>query len=312
MNQTLSIFKPPKRVPCDSQSLSTSKGIMLRLEYGSGYAGGFLFIFIDIIGIWAIHRGLCALQSYYLFRAAMRNEKITLKRSHIPIVSGELLAGLTRFPSIFILAHAGIIALTFAAALGVEGGDEDVYKDLGYHYITSISTKSIPFENLHLQRSFKFAALECRDENPGSMTIWPLASMSKALSKNITCARNMPGLPPTMRVQCTFRGRCDIGANVYNRAGNVTLKTRLNYTRGLLFHTLITDSISLDPLYFPSRGAVPGDIIYTGTFLPITGKTNFIGLGSTHNNKTHDVLSWGYSNCLKYETIPWVLSYAGS
>lgn len=85
---------------------------MVRVPFGSGYVKAFHF-FIAVLGMWAIHRGLVDLQAHCHFRAALNSSEIPIKRSRIPVVSGELLAGRTRFPSCFVLAHVVVIALAF-------------------------------------------------------------------------------------------------------------------------------------------------------------------------------------------------------
>lgn len=121
---------------------------MVRVWIRSGYVNGFLFVFIDILSIWAIHRGLCALQAYYHFRSALLNDaEITVKRSRIPVISGYLLAGRTRFPSVFIVVHIVVVLLVFVATMGVAGGSVPVWEPLQFTHARRVDAaveRSVP------------------------------------------------------------------------------------------------------------------------------------------------------------------------
>lgn len=49
-----------------------------------------LVLVVDFPTLWAIQRGLLALQAYYLHKQARSGRSVPLARSRIPIVGGEL------------------------------------------------------------------------------------------------------------------------------------------------------------------------------------------------------------------------------
>ena len=79
-----------------------------------------IFFLIKTPALYAIHRGLFALQSYYLFTRVQAGIKMQLVRLKIPIVGGELLRGTIGFPSIFVLFNFGTLICLFFATIGVE------------------------------------------------------------------------------------------------------------------------------------------------------------------------------------------------
>lgn len=93
----------------------------LIIRLSSNYVNAFIFFLLDVPAVWAIHRGLLGLQGYYLYRMVRAGRRVPLARSRIPIVSGELLRGVTRFPSIFVLANVAVLLILFFGTLGVSG-----------------------------------------------------------------------------------------------------------------------------------------------------------------------------------------------
>lgn len=73
-------------------SKQTNKHVasMLTISWDSGVINGLFFIFADVIALGLILDGLCALQEYYIYYIACRVENVTLARSRIPLVAGDL------------------------------------------------------------------------------------------------------------------------------------------------------------------------------------------------------------------------------
>lgn len=102
----------------------------LSVKQPSSLINSLIFLIVDVLALCVIHRGLCALQGYYLYRQARAGRPIPLLRSRIPIITGELLRGTSRLSSLFVFANAAAIALAFAAALGVNGETVKKYTPL--------------------------------------------------------------------------------------------------------------------------------------------------------------------------------------
>ena len=72
-----------------------------------------IFFLIDLPALYAIHRGLLALQGFYLHNRARAGYIVQLKKSRIPIAGGELLHSNTRWPSTFVLINMCAIVCLF-------------------------------------------------------------------------------------------------------------------------------------------------------------------------------------------------------
>lgn len=92
----------------------------LVLNLRSSWVNAFLFIF-DILYLWAVHRGLNALQGWCMYCVALRDQRVPIARSRFSVVSGELLRRTTRSTSVFVPGIITVIVGVFFATAGVNG-----------------------------------------------------------------------------------------------------------------------------------------------------------------------------------------------
>lgn len=93
----------------------------LEIAWPSRAVNAAIFVVVDVLGLWAIHRCLRTLQCFYLYHVARGGRRIPIARSRVPIFSGELLKSTTWLGRSFVLANFGAILLAFFATLGVNG-----------------------------------------------------------------------------------------------------------------------------------------------------------------------------------------------
>jgi len=104
---------------------------MIRVPLSSNFVFAIMFFLVEVLVLWAIHRRLKALEDYYQFRAVLNDTPVPIQCSFIPIISGELMAGRTRDPSVFILAFTAVIVLAIAA-LGAEVASDQLWRPVSY------------------------------------------------------------------------------------------------------------------------------------------------------------------------------------
>jgi len=275
----------------------------VQLPFRSSAVNGFLFIFIDILGIWAIHRGLAALQAYYHFRSALDNDaEITVKRSRIPVISGDLLAGRTRFPSVFIVVHIVVVALAFAATLGVNGATAPIWNPLDYSFVTSVAPNATLDENGAIFGRVGGSAFQCRTQTLTTMTIWPLA-FNRSENDNVwakekanwrkgvgRCMRDVPDLDRLLHVKCDHLDNCDINRHI---SAAETPSARLVLTSPVTTESFSTYSVSET---ISSSGIVYVSKIFASQLPQQTSSERAFliwAIGSTPENNTYNTLSWG-------------------
>lgn len=124
----------------------------VELPLPSGIIGGFAFLFIDILCVWAIHRGLQALQGYFILRPVEKRKGIQLKRSRVPITEGELLKTSPTNVNL-VLLNTFFFVLPLFAALGING--ETVSRSIPIHraYLLTINATNETFSPTGLVHS---------------------------------------------------------------------------------------------------------------------------------------------------------------
>lgn len=164
----------------------------------SRYVNAFFFFFVDIPVAWAIHRGLLALQGYYYYKLAYSGHRVPIARSRVPLVSGELLRGLTRFPSIFVLGNVAVLVLILFATLGVNGETRDLWIPNAFTNITSLSSIVHKTPSGH-----KKYTISCSEESDTDVKYWPVAfNQSESRNHNWTCQQGAPEVEPMLTVRC--------------------------------------------------------------------------------------------------------------
>lgn len=113
-----------------------------------GVVNALIFFVIDVPALWAIHRGLLALQGWYLFLMASSGRDVAIARSRNLIVAGELLRGVSRLPSIFVRANIAVLLCVFGATLGVDGDMRQDWERASFRNITTFSMPSNPDSDL--------------------------------------------------------------------------------------------------------------------------------------------------------------------
>lgn len=145
---------------------------MILISISSGIVNALIFIFVDLISLWAFHRGLLAVQGYMLYRHIKRGHRVQLRRSRIPIVSGELLVNQTRFPHILVIANALFIALAFIATFGVNGQTMPRLVPTPLAYVSRIrADPKLDYDKQKRLRPRIF--LQCRFVNRTTQIFWP-------------------------------------------------------------------------------------------------------------------------------------------
>lgn len=294
---------------------------MLRLPFGSNYVCAFLFVFVDILGLWALHRGLVALQAYYHFRAALRGGIIPLKRSRVPIVSGDLLSGRTRIPSLFVLAHIAFVGLCFSATFGVEGESQTYWKRIDRSFLTTVIPHGWGMKLGKDPVDLRGIGFKCREGNRSSLSVWPLAfNTDKPLvfgkkgesgrpeiqnlkidRESTVCMKGNPEVRPIFLAKCTWTSDCDIHSTNDRRLGAINLTKPLNTSRSLLRKGFVVNAVPGIPRPILEHGqpiTIPVGGFFARQYPAVTemhgrNATFIIFAGSTFNNKTNNVLSWG-------------------
>lgn len=116
----------------------TNKTTMFDIHVQSGLVNGFVFIVFDIIALWAVHRGLMALQGLFISFRVRSGKPVKLKRSSVPLLSGELLVQERRGPNILVILHGLALILAFAAAFGINGTSKPLSQFVKRKYISII------------------------------------------------------------------------------------------------------------------------------------------------------------------------------
>ena len=196
------------------------------------FVNAIVFFFVDIPVVWAIHRGLLALQGYYLYRRAIGGHDVPIARSRIPIVTGELLRGSTKWPSIFEFINIGTYGMLFFATLGVDADLVEDWIPQSFQNITTLAmpkaSTTIPNDIIQIGEGLgrNYRNLTCKTVNETHALFWPSAfdvkdttrrtSSNKTehlwAAQNLTCQEDAPGYSPLVTVQCTRteRASCHI------------------------------------------------------------------------------------------------------
>ena len=68
---------------------------------------------------------------------AKSRHKVVIARSRVPIVAGELLRGVSLFPSIFVIVNVLVLFLVFAAMLAVDADKRKRWEPSVFRNITT-------------------------------------------------------------------------------------------------------------------------------------------------------------------------------
>lgn len=150
-------------------------GAQLKIPFMSGYFNGLLFLVVDILCLWAIHRGLLALQGLWVCTRIRNGKPVRLQRSHIPVVSGELLMHQRPGPNILVLANLLFIILAFVASLGVNGESSKEQFRVELTYVSHISADPKRDYGPKIKRLRPRIFLKCKKsrDDDASVDYWP-------------------------------------------------------------------------------------------------------------------------------------------
>ena len=167
-----------------------------------------IFFLIDTPALYAIHRGLLALQGYYLRTRVQAGIKVQLVRSKLPIVGGELLHGTSGLPSIFVLFNLGALICLFFATLGVDADERDRWVSSPFEYTSTLSQQSNNKTLFSFDRSVR-RNLTCKTGDGTRAHYWHVAfnesgevSYNRSLVKNVFCQAKAPHAQPMLGTQC--------------------------------------------------------------------------------------------------------------
>lgn len=149
--------------------------MVLEIPFRSGAFNGLLFLVVDIFCLWAIHRGLLALQGLWICTRIRSGKPVKLKRSQIPVVSGELLMHQTTGPNVLVLVNLMYVVLAFVASLGVNGRSGTERREVMLMYVSKISADPETDYRQGIRRLRPRIFLQCKelsDENT-SVNYWP-------------------------------------------------------------------------------------------------------------------------------------------
>ena len=169
-----------------------------------------IFFLIDTPALYAIHRGLLALQGYYLHTRVRAGIKVQLVRSNIPIIGGELLQDTANLPSVFVLFNLGVLICIFLATLGVDAETRHPWVLSPFQKITIFSkplneSTSFIFDPLTLHN------LTCRTGNETHVQYWKAAynesqelRFNRRSVRNAFCQAGAPHAQPLLGAQCVL------------------------------------------------------------------------------------------------------------
>ncbi len=178
-----------------------------------------IFFFIDVPAAWAIHRGLLALQRFYLYRITKRSHTFPIARSRIPIFAGELVQGRTAYPSFFVLVNIAIYFLLLFATLGVDPDMRQVWEPKSFRNRTtfampiSAATDTDSYRAQYYYSDVEQHELLCKTSNETHLQIWPLMFDEEITPgrgfppyvhpTNMSCQIEAPETEPLLTLQCT-------------------------------------------------------------------------------------------------------------
>lgn len=165
---------------------------MVRVPLQSGVVNALIFVVFDVVALWAIHRGLVALQGCFLHWTAKRGTKVRLRRSRVPIFAGYFMQGVTRLPSLVLVANLQVLVLVFVAALNVNGETESTFEPVNLRSITQLG--------LPVDSSFRLNTrfiLDCRTSNDTHIVYWPVAFDTRI---STVCQKGAPGVEPMFSI----------------------------------------------------------------------------------------------------------------
>lgn len=182
-----------------------------------------IFFLLDIPALWAIQRGLLTLQAYYLHKRVRSGYTVPLARSRIPIVGGELLRGVTRWPSLFCVVNLTMLGFLCLATLGVDADEKPRWERASFHNITALS-KPRNFnmskagdslftslrENVTYSLYFRKSNFEnttCKTRNTTHADYWPIVfngtqRWHKWFADNASCLANANATIPLLTTSC--------------------------------------------------------------------------------------------------------------
>lgn len=169
-----------------------------------------LFFLVDTPAVWAIHRGLMALQGLYMYKLTKAGRKVQLARSRVPIIAGELLMGVSRLPSAFVLVNIGVFLCIFFATLGVDADEQDVWKRGSFSNVTTLTIPSTISNtskySIHEPGDARY--LTCMTSNETHAQYWPSAFNKEGRwAYNASCQTGARGYDPMLTVECVPRGK---------------------------------------------------------------------------------------------------------
>ena len=182
-------------VSCDLALLFCDPTKMVIIWVKSSYVNAVTFFLFDIPIAWAIHRGLHALQGYYLCRIALSGRPVPVARSRIPIVSGELLRG-----TFFIIANFIALVIMFFATLGINGETQDLWEPIPRTKITTLSSVN----NDSKFEMPKEQVLACSNRSETQVYYWPIGFNLNSTNSptDIECQKAAPRTKPMLVAQC--------------------------------------------------------------------------------------------------------------
>lgn len=179
-----------------------------------------LFVFIDVIAAWSISRSLCVLQGIYLYFLAKNGTITPLKRSRVPIISGKLHQGKTRFTSVFVLLHLGLLVSLFIGTLGVNGVTRLTFTVIRRTNVPSVSQGvylDVPgYPAFQIDVDIRSKMRACSQSSTQEIKFWPLVFNMPAVEPypsknqyaNVSCHRDLPSRPerimPLLHAGCLY------------------------------------------------------------------------------------------------------------
>lgn len=133
---------------------------IVEIPIESRYVNAIVFVVIDIICLWAIHRGLMGIQGFFHSRDIRKGRRVHLKRSSIPIISGELLVQQRKGPNVLVLIHLTALVAAFAVSLGINGTSKNTREVVMRNYLSAL--EFTPFDE-KLSRLRPRVVLRCKD-----------------------------------------------------------------------------------------------------------------------------------------------------
>lgn len=179
---------------------------MVFLPVQSGLINGTLFVVVDILALWAIHRGLLCLQGLHYYKLAIRGRRLPLARSRVPIVAGELLRGLSPVPSVYVFLNATVIVLAFFAAFGVNGQIESLQRSVPMqHLVRPIFHSKLYNTTPTNSTDWIISVKSCTRQTASTIEYWPVAFNTTARTidwNTVRCLQDSPSFKPLLNVSC--------------------------------------------------------------------------------------------------------------